>query len=290
MSNDVLMDPNVVLAGDSTKKVAYKRDPNNVVTQLFAAQLPAIFNGFFNVHMSKGIMIVPHWHPNANEMVYMISGEATSAVFNPFTRKLMVYRLKPGQVSLLPKGWFHWIIADTDDAHMLTIFDVPTPDVVLGADFLSFMPKEVAQRAYCIDAEDYAKAVAPIKEALLLGPPPGCQLMAKEENTANKAANKEPNMPREPYGWDYAQTGYAGGVYPPGMQPQQTMAQAGYIPHGYPYPVQRPGQGAIAGAGYGNGQPLQAGSPYVYGSGPSPTGESTAGYSHHAPSPFYPGF
>lgn len=289
MSKDILMDPNVVLAGDSTKTVAYKRDPNNVVTQLFAAQLPAIFNGFFNVHLSKGIMIVPHWHPNANEMVYMISGEATSAVFNPFTRKLMVYKLKPGQVSLLPKGWFHWIIADTDDAHMLTIFDVPTPDVVLGADFLSITPKEVAQRAYCIDAEDYAKAVAPIKEALLLGPPPGCTLSAQETNTANKAANKGANMPREPYGWEgYSQAGYAPGGYLQSIQPQQAGQFGGLVPPGYPYPVQRPGQAA---PGFGASQGMGHGLPgSVPSRAASPGGGPAASYPCHAHSPFYPGF
>ncbi|RYM05210.1 cupin domain-containing protein [Sporolactobacillus sp. THM7-7] len=166
--------PSLRLFGDSTTTINYRRDAHNDITQLFGAQLPAIRNGFFNVHMSRGIIIQPHWHTNVTEMVFMISGEVITSVFNPFTRRLMSYRLKPGQVSIFPKGWFHWILALTDNVHLLTIFDQPTPDIVYGSDFLRFTPKEVVNRAYCVNAEAYAEAIEPIKESVILGPPPGC--------------------------------------------------------------------------------------------------------------------
>lgn len=174
MSDTVLQAADVTLAADSNQVLNYKRDPYNYITQLFGEQLPAIKNGLFNVHMSRGIIIQPHWHTNVTETVFVISGEVITAVFNPFARKLMVYHLRPGQVSIFPKGWFHWIIAESSQAHILTIFDHPTPDIVFGSDFLRAVPKEVMERAYCVNAEDYAKAVAPITESLILGPPPGC--------------------------------------------------------------------------------------------------------------------
>ncbi|MGF9697098.1 MULTISPECIES: cupin domain-containing protein [Paenibacillus] len=174
MINPILQSPNVQLAGDSNAVLNYQRDARNYVTQLFGEQLPAIQNGFFNVHMSKGIIVQPHWHTNVTEMIVLISGEITTSVFDPFTRRRMNYHLKPGQVSIFPKGWFHWFVADTDDVHLLTIFDQPTPDIVLGADFLAATPPEVAHRAYCIDEEAYAKAIASIKNDAILGPPIGC--------------------------------------------------------------------------------------------------------------------
>ncbi|KQY94043.1 glucose-6-phosphate isomerase [Paenibacillus sp. Root52] len=174
MIDPILQAPNVQLAGDSTALLYYKRDPRNYVTQLFGEQLPTIKNGFFNVHMSKGIIVQPHWHTNTTEMIVLISGEITTSVFDPFTRKRISYHLIPGQVAIFPKGWFHWFVADTDDVHLLTIFDVPTPDIVLGADFLAATPPEVAHRAYCIDEEAYAKAVASIQNDAILGPPIGC--------------------------------------------------------------------------------------------------------------------
>jgi oxalate decarboxylase/phosphoglucose isomerase-like protein (cupin superfamily) len=174
MIDAVLQSPDLRLAADSTQVINYKRDPYNYISQLFAEQLPAIKTGLFNVHMSKGIIVQPHWHTNVNETVFVINGEIITSVFDPFTQKLMTYQLKPGQVSLLPKGWFHWIIAATDQAHFLTIFDQPTPDIVYGSDFLRSIPKEVIQRAYCVNEEDYAKAIAPIRESVILGPPIGC--------------------------------------------------------------------------------------------------------------------
>lgn len=179
MIDPVLQSPNLSLAADSTSVLNYKLDSCNYLTQLFGEQLPAIRNGFFNVHMSKGVIVQPHWHTNTTEMIFMISGEAVTAVFNPFTRKIMAYYLRPGQVSVLPKGWFHWIIAETDGVHLLTIFDEPSPDVVLGSDFLRCTPPEVIERAYCASAEDYARAVAPIQQSVILGPPPGCILPPK---------------------------------------------------------------------------------------------------------------
>ncbi|MCI1857748.1 MAG: cupin domain-containing protein [Sporolactobacillus sp.] len=176
------------LAADSTKIVTERRDARNYVTQLFGPQLPAIKNGFFNVHMTRGIIIQPHWHTNASEMIFMIGGTALTSVFNPFTRKVISYRIGTGQVSILPRGWFHWIVALTDDVHLLAIFDQPTPDVVYGSDFLRFTPAEVMNRAYCVDPQTYAQAVAPIRQSTILGPPIDCA-GANPENTQMQAGN-----------------------------------------------------------------------------------------------------
>lgn len=176
MLDPVLQAPDLKLAADSNQVLNYKRDAHNYITQLFGEQLPAIRNGFFNAHMSKGFIVQPHWHTNVTEMVFVISGELITSVFDPFTQKLMTYHLQSGQIAVFPKGWFHWILAESEQAHFLTIFDAPTPDIVFGSDFLRAVPAEVIQRAYCINEEEYAKAVAPLKESIILGPPPGCAM------------------------------------------------------------------------------------------------------------------
>ena len=76
---------------------------------------------------------------------------------------------------VFPKGWFHWFVAETDDVYVLTIFDQPTPDIVFGADFLAATPPEVAHRAYCLDEDAYAKAVASIQNDAILGPNVGVE-------------------------------------------------------------------------------------------------------------------
>lgn len=165
--------PAAALAGDSNAYIQYKRDDRNYLTQLFGAQLPGIRTGFFNVHMSKGMTVQPHWHPNASEMVFVIGGELMTSVFDPFAQRLLAYRLCPGQVCLFPRGWFHWIVALSEEAHFLAVFDVPTPDIVYGSDFLKAIPPEVMSQAYGVDPGLYTQAVAPIRESAILGPPSG---------------------------------------------------------------------------------------------------------------------
>lgn len=172
--NDLLSSPDLNLMGDSNLCMNYQRDPCNYITQLFGTQLPAIPTGFFNVHMTKGMIVQPHWHPNCTEVVIVIDGCVLTSVFNPFTRRLMTYQLGPGQVVVFPRGWFHWIVTLSEHTYFLTIFDVPTPDIVMGADFLKCIPVEVLNRAFCIDEAAYQAATAPMKESVLIGPPPGC--------------------------------------------------------------------------------------------------------------------
>lgn len=58
---------------------------------------------------------------------------------------------------------------------------VPTPDIVYGSDFLRFLPKEIASRAYCVNGAVFAQAVAPIRESAILGPLIGCGADAKRD-------------------------------------------------------------------------------------------------------------
>lgn len=171
MINEILQSPNLRLAADSNQVLNYKRDPDNYITQLYGEQLPALRTGLLNIYLSKGIIVQPHWHTNADETIYVVSGEVIASVFDIFARKLITYHLKAGQVAVFPKGWFHWFIAATDDTHVLAVFDQPTPDIVYGSDFLHFTPKEVMNRAYGVNEEDYARAISPIKESVVLGPP-----------------------------------------------------------------------------------------------------------------------
>ncbi|WP_334219831.1 cupin domain-containing protein [Cohnella sp. JJ-181] len=235
----VLQSPSLNLSADSNQKVNYAKNEQNFVTQLFAEQLPAVKTGFFNVHMSQGVVVSPHWHTNATELVILISGEVQTSVFNPFTQQLMTYRLKPGQVSQFPMGWFHWIVALTDHTYLLTIFDVPTPDIVLGGDFLRVLPPEVAARAYCVNPAAYAQAVAPIqKPVVILGPPPGCspapgavqgasaqQGAGYPHASAQGAASPGPMYPGAMQG---VMQGMMQGAMPQaqGMMPQAAMPQA----------------------------------------------------------------
>ncbi|MEK0317223.1 cupin domain-containing protein [Cohnella sp. 56] len=221
----LLQSPSLNLSADSTQKVAYAKNAQNVITQLFAEQFPAVRTGFFNIHMSQGVVVSPHWHTNATELVFVISGELQTSVFNPFTRQLMTYRLKPGQVSEFPLGWFHWLVALTDQTHLLTIFDVPTPDIVYGGDFLRMLPPEIAARAFCVNPTAYAQTISPIQPPVILGPPPGCSPAPGAVQGAAAAAQQAPYA-----GYAGPQSAAGPGAVGPGTYPG---AYPGAAPGGY---------------------------------------------------------
>ncbi|WP_332310196.1 cupin domain-containing protein [Paenibacillus sp. P22] len=268
MTDSILQSPNLTLCADSNEVLNFKRDSHNYITQLFGEQLPAIRTGLFNVHLTKGIIIQPHWHTNVTELVFVISGEVMTSVFDPFTQKLMNCKLKPGQVAVLPKGWFHWIVTLSEKAHILTIFDQPTPDIVYGSDFLRFTPKEIMNLAYCVDEEEYAKAVAPIQQSLILGPPPGCsKVQALQEAPGGHGygvGHAQPLVQGMPGMYGH---GYGGGPMMPEMQGMPGMYGHGY--GGGPMMPEMQGMPGMYGHGYGGGpmMPEMQGMPGMYGHG-----------------------
>ncbi|WP_339222357.1 cupin domain-containing protein [Paenibacillus sp. FSL W7-1332] len=306
MLDPVLTSPNLKLFADSNDTLNYKRDAGNYITQVFENQMPAIATGFFNVHMTKGIIIQPHWHTNVDELVFVISGEVLTSVFNPFTQKLMTYKLKPGQVSMLPKGWFHWILTLSDKAHILTIFDKPTPDIVYGSDFLRHIPKEILHIAYCVNEEDYAKAVAPLKETVILGPPPGCgkrddhapyvesiqrqpfdqpfPLNAQQPSPPSYYgyAPSPPSYPSYPYNYQQARMQQYGvsPSYSPYSQPPSFPPQASFSPpYAQPAPYAQPvtySQQAHQQSPFFQPQPFQQ-LQYLYKTSPDPESVSSRG-------------
>ena len=201
-----LTSPSLNLSADSNEVVTYRRDSRNYITQLFSPQLPAAETGFFNIRMSRGVMITPHWHTNTNEMVVVITGEATTSVFNPNTQRLMTYRLGPGQVAQFPKGWFHWVVSLADDTFIMAIFDRPNSDIVYAADFLRYTPKEIMGMAYGVDPEGLAQAAASIKQSVILGPP--VESGNREDPPALQASLHEADEARSYPGLHQAQPGY----------------------------------------------------------------------------------
>lgn len=135
-------------------------------------QIPMMHNlSLGDLYLTKGHIREPHWHPNADELDYVISGEVSVSILNPFTLKLHNYPLKPGQVAFIPKGWWHWITPLTDQAHLLVNFNDGQIESVEGSDVLRLTPPEVFQQAYGMNARQYAKEVTPITETLKIGPP-----------------------------------------------------------------------------------------------------------------------
>jgi oxalate decarboxylase/phosphoglucose isomerase-like protein (cupin superfamily) len=153
------------------KSVFFSRNAENIIFQVTSSQLPIMKNfGLDNIFLSKDHILEPHWHPNAAELDYVVSGEVIISVLNPFTPQLLTYRVKPGDVVFIPINWWHWIISITDKAHVVAVYDNEERQNVFGSDILRKTPPEVFQLAYGVNATQLAKILEPITQTVIIGP------------------------------------------------------------------------------------------------------------------------
>lgn len=167
---------------DLNKSNLFKKDQHNLINILGVKQLNTLENiSLLDIFLSNGNVVEPHYHQNAAELVYCISGAATVSLLNPYTKELQNYPITPGQVANVPKGWWHYEVATADDTHLLAIFDAPTPEVILGSDILTFTPANIMAHTYCLNEKQWKQTVDSIKPGTYIGPYSTCYRPEKNE-------------------------------------------------------------------------------------------------------------
>lgn len=164
---------------DLNQSPFFKLDDCNFINIMGARQLNTLENvSLLDIFMSAGHLIEPHYHQNAAELIYCISGAVTVSILNPFTKQVLDYPLTPGQAANVPKGWWHYELATADGTHLLAIFDAPNPEVILGSDILTLTPPRIFAQTYGIDESAWMKAIAPVHPSTFIGPrsPVQCQM------------------------------------------------------------------------------------------------------------------
>ena len=80
------------------------------------------------VILKKGGVREPHWHPNASELGFCISGKTAMTMFGP-DNSYNRFTIDAGELSYVPIGWIHDIenIGDTD-AKFLVVFNNDKPE------------------------------------------------------------------------------------------------------------------------------------------------------------------
>lgn len=167
--------PNVQFAYDVNRNRVFTKDGANFINSLGIQQLNSLGNAsLLDIYMSAGNVVEPHIHQNASELVYLVAGAAVVSMLNPFTKEVRSFALKPGQVALVPQGWFHWEIATENHTHIVAIFDAPVPEFIAVSDFLRLAPRNLLAHTYCLDEAKITDALAPITDTTTIGPPANC--------------------------------------------------------------------------------------------------------------------
>jgi oxalate decarboxylase len=91
----------------------------------------SILNGMalYSIRLDSGGVREPHWHPNADELSYCISGSALMTIFSPGDT-VDTFEVGPGEVVFIPSAYFHYIenVDDSDDMQFAVFFNHERPE------------------------------------------------------------------------------------------------------------------------------------------------------------------
>ncbi|MET3210777.1 UNVERIFIED_CONTAM: oxalate decarboxylase/phosphoglucose isomerase-like protein (cupin superfamily) [Paenibacillus sp. PvR008] len=209
--------PSAQFTYDLKDNVLFQKDAQNSINELSVQQLNTLVNtSLLDIRLSTANVIEPHYHQNATELVYCISGAVTVSLINPFTRELRHFPITPGQVVNVPQGWWHYEVATMDDTHLLAIFNAPIPEFILGSDILRLTPGNILAHTYCLNENKIQEALAPIKKPVIIGPPNDCkQQQAKKPGIHVRLADTSPHQQPAPERSYAPTTGYPGFAFNP---------------------------------------------------------------------------
>ncbi|HKC73329.1 MAG TPA: cupin domain-containing protein [Chloroflexota bacterium] len=156
----------------------------------------------FSEQIDPGSLRELHWHPNASELNYCLSGHGTIGIFSHGVHA--TFAIRAGSVTFVPTGYFHYIRnTGADTLRMIATFTHESPQRIdLSA--LGFVPRAVLAQTF---------GVAPAAFPLL--PQRGDRVLVKMGSTTTGAASGPDVNPSEPFTFHLAQAApvaYEGGT------------------------------------------------------------------------------
>lgn len=99
-----------------------------------SAQLPLLQGmAMSEIHLDRGGGLPPHWHPDTDELCYVIQGEISYHLHDPDRMQERSYLLTSGQVAHAPIGWLHWITGFASGTILLLVYRTSNPHQVEAA-------------------------------------------------------------------------------------------------------------------------------------------------------------
>ena len=102
----------------------------------------------------KGIM-EPHWHPNAAELDYVISGRARMTIFSPGD-KTDTFEVGPNEIVFIPPGYFHYIenVDSNEDMQFAVFFNHERPEDIGISGAFGAYSNEVIGSIFGLESKD----------------------------------------------------------------------------------------------------------------------------------------
>jgi oxalate decarboxylase len=147
------------------------RTKGGTVTECTVKNFPVVGQSdaaIFLLTLEPGGLREPHWHPNAWELEYVVSGHARLGVVLPNGTSNIV-DLGPGDVGFVPQGWGHYIenIGDTVMT-MPIVFGNNQPNDIGLSTFFSGLPTQAFARTFSLPEAVMAKANKPGKTLFIV--------------------------------------------------------------------------------------------------------------------------
>ena len=183
---------------DLSDNLIFKKDEQNYIDALGIQQLNTIGNIYFlDIFLSQDNYVDLHYHSNASELTYCISGTVEISFINPTPNEWQQFVLSPGDAVSIPQGFWHCAKALEDDTHLLATHDTKNLQTIFGSDLLRITPKDVMASMYCLDEMELENVLKPIDETIVIGPPISCE---QQTEAVEGTAEEEKHLPRFPNG------------------------------------------------------------------------------------------
>jgi oxalate decarboxylase len=131
--------------------------PGGTARPVRVADLPALQDlTIFFLTIDPFGLREPHWHTNASELNYCVSGTAQIGLVAP-NGGAQTFVVGPGDVAYLPVNWFHYIASISDEPlDLLVFFSNAAPDHVDLSQMTDYFPPEVLAASFGLDPAVFA--------------------------------------------------------------------------------------------------------------------------------------
>ena len=103
------------------------------------------------LRLRKGGVREPHWHANAAELSYCITGNARMTIYSSNARK-DTFTIAPGQLTFVPEGYWHDVEnIGNEEAKFIVVYNSERPEDLGISGSVGSMPTQVLDRIFGIN-------------------------------------------------------------------------------------------------------------------------------------------